>query len=496
MIRLSRLMAPAAVAVAFAVAAPAAHAGTITFPARGTTVTITDPGSASNSVHLTVTVADPAKLADTKVYLGASQPWYVIGLNGIREAQYDGNGNVAPANCSVYGSTDLFDVPVIPGGATSFSADLPKGELISFADIDVAVGVVGVDTPCDAAGLAGLAINYVGSTQELDGFSWDLPAAPAVSATGGRRQVALSFDQDRGTQYDIYRVVDGVRTSYESNVRGNGDDVQVVIDENPDHSPLDPGTAYTFQVQATRLFMPDRMTDEYLVGPFSALTTVTTAAVQTLAFTAAPAASTTARSAQFSWTMSANDAGQAPFCVLDPTETSGTEVPCTATGATVAGLSVGAHTLNVYPADGEGTYTHSWTVADLPTTPPPAPVNPPTPTTPVNPIDLDGDGIDNGWLIGGKPAPAPRAPKARVTGNSVKLALAAAPKGAKKTRIYRADGKGRYTLVTTLAPKSKSFTDKKVKPGHTYKYKVVAVNAKGQQGQASKAVTAKTKKKK
>ena len=125
--------------------------------------------------------------------------------------------------------------------------------------------------------------------------------------------------------------------------------------------------------------MPDRMTDEYLVGPFSALTTVTTAAVQTLAFTAAPAATTTARSAQFSWTMSANDAGQAPFCVLDPTETSGTEIPCTATGATVAGLSVGAHTLNVYPADGEGTYTHSWTVADLPTTPPPAPVNPPTP---------------------------------------------------------------------------------------------------------------------
>ena len=134
-------------------------------------------------------------------------------------------------------------------------------------------------------------------------------------------------------------------------------------------------------------------------------------------------------------------------------------------------------------------------MADLPTTPPPAPVNPPTPTTPVNPIDLDGDGIDNGWLVGGKPAPAPRAPKARVTGNTVKLALAAAPKGAKKTRIYRADGKGRYTLVKTLAPKSKSFTDKKVKPGHTYKYKVVAVNAKGQQGQASKAVTAKTKKK-
>ncbi len=429
------------------------------------------------------------------MYLGASQPCYAIGLDGVREARYDGNGDLAPIECSLYGSTDTFDVPVDHSGA-SFSADLPKGELISFADIDVAVGIEGVDTPCSSAGIAGLDIDYVNSTQEIDGFSWDLPAAPALSATGGRRQVALSFDQDRGTQYDIYRVVDGVRTSYESNVRGNGDDVQVVIDENPDGSPLDPGTAYTFQVQATRLFMPDRVQGDYLVGPFSALTTVTTAAVQTLAFTAAPAASTTARSAQFSWTISANDAGEAPFCVLDPSETSGTEIPCTVSGATIDGLSVGAHRLVVYPADGEGTYSHSWTVADLPPTPPPAPVNPPTPTTPVNPIDLDGDGIDNGWLIGGKPAPAPRAPKARVTGNTVKLALAAAPKGAKKTRIYRADGKGRYKLVKTLAPKSKTFTDKKVKPGHTYKYKVVAVNAKGQQGQASKAVTAKTKKKK
>jgi hypothetical protein len=237
------------------------------------------------------------------------------------------------------------------------------------------------------------------------------------------------------------------------------------------------------------------MLDDQLVGPFSALTSVTTAAVQTVAFTATPAASTTARSALFSWTISANDAGDAPFCVLDATETSGTEIPCTVTGATLDGLSVGAHTLTVYPADGEAVYTHSWAVTDLPTTPPPAPVSPPAPTPPVNTVDLDGDGIDNGWLVGGKPAPAPRAPKASATAKTVKLVLAAAPKGAKKTRIYRADGKGGYKLVKTLAPKSKTFTDKTVKPGHKYTYKVVAVNAQGQQGQASKAVTAKTKKK-
>ena len=61
-------------------------------------------------------------------------------------------------------------------------------------------------------------------------------------------------------------------------------------------------------------------------------------------------------------------------------------------------------------------------------------------------------------------------------------------------RVYRADGKRGYKLVKTLAPKRKSFTDTKVKPGHTYKYKTVGVNAKGQQGKASKAATAKVKK--
>ena len=74
MSRLPRLLAPLSVAAAFAVAAPAAQAGTTaTFPAVGpltTTVTITDPGPAFDTVHLTVTAADPAKLADTWVYLG------------------------------------------------------------------------------------------------------------------------------------------------------------------------------------------------------------------------------------------------------------------------------------------------------------------------------------------------------------------------------------------------------------------------------------------
>ena len=50
--------------------------------------------------------------------------------------------------------------------------------------------------------------------------------------------------------------------------------------------------------------------------------------------TAAPAESTTDRNARFSWSISGNDAGESPFCVLDMTEISGTEVPCSATGTT------------------------------------------------------------------------------------------------------------------------------------------------------------------
>jgi fibronectin type 3 domain-containing protein len=116
------------------------------------------------------------------------------------------------------------------------------------------------------------------------------------------------------------------------------------------------------------------------------------------------------------------------------------------------------------------------------------------PPNPVDPDDLDGDGIDNTWLVGGKAAPAPGVAKARLVGGNVKLALAKAPKGAKKIRVYRADGKGGYKLVKTITPKSKSFVDTKVKAGHTYKYKTVAVNAKGQQGAASKTATIKVKK--
>ena len=73
-----------------------------------------------------------------------------------------------------------------------------------------------------------------------------------TDVSGGRREVALSFDQEPGTQYDIYRV--GEDTPFASNIRGNGDDVQVVLNEDADGQSLTPGTEYKFQVKATRLF--------------------------------------------------------------------------------------------------------------------------------------------------------------------------------------------------------------------------------------------------
>jgi hypothetical protein len=173
----------------------------------------------------------------------------------------------------------------------------------------------------------------------------------------------------------------------------------------------------------------------------------------------------------------------------------------TATFTLTQALAAGVHTLHVFSRDAAGNYsdvaTTTFTVGTPPVPPAPTPpvTTPPTTTPPTAPSrDPDGDGIVNSWLIGGKAAPAPSTPKAKVSAGKVELKLTAAPKGAKKVRVYRADRKGGYKLVKTLPAKTKTFTDKKVKAGHTYKYKTVGVNAKGQQGKASKAATAKVKK--
>ncbi len=182
---------------------------------------------------------------------------------------------------------------------------------------------------------------------------------------------------------------------------------------------------------------------------------------------------------------------------IDQTADSSGNVTFTLTQA----LADGAHALHVFSRDAAGNYgdvtstTFNVLTPKPPTPTPPPAATPPAPTKPPVTTDPDGDGIANGWTVGGKTAPAPGAPKASVTGGKVKLKLTAAPAGAKSIRVYRADGKGGYKLVKTLTAKSKTFTDSTVKAGHSYKYKTVGVNAKGQQGKASKTATAKIKKK-
>lgn len=497
-----RLLGPITVAVAFAASASPALADPIaTFPA--TTVEITDPGAASPTVHLTVTAADPADLAKTHVFLGGDTftPYTAIGVDGVRDARYaaaddtDVDGELSTDTCAVYNGSELqAPVDVAEDGA-SFSAELPKGEVISFEDTGVDVGIEGVDTACSNQGFDGLEVDYVNHDQQIDGFTWSAPAAPVIThVTGGRRQVALSFDQEPGTQYDIYRV--GEDTPFASNIRGNGDDVQVVLTEDADGNGLTPGTEYKFQVKATRLF--HIWGDDGMYEPTSelgAMAGATTAAVQVVTFTGAPAASTTDRNARFSWSISGNDAGEAPWCGLDLSEFSGTEVPCTATGAAIDGVSVGAHTLTVFPADGEEAYSRSWTVTAAPAAPAAPVVAPLAPAAkPAVTADPDGDGITNTWLIAGKPAPSPVAPKASVSGGNVKLKLGKPVKNAKKVRVFRASGKGAYKLVKTLGSKTAAFTDRSVKRGVTYSYKTVAVNAKGQQSKASAKTVVKVKK--
>jgi hypothetical protein len=505
--RVPRLLAPLCVATGFAAFVSSAQAvSTVTFPESGspqTTVTITDPGASSPTVHLTVTAADPSQLAATKVFLGANaqtSPDLAVGTDGAHDARYAtdfGGDQLSTGECAVYDS-DLIDAPVTVAGS-SFSADLPKGIDIWRTSTGVDVGIVGEDASCLNGGHHGLTIDFLSDNQDVDGFTWSAPAAPVVTATGGRHQVTLDFAREPGTGYDVYRVVDGVRqsTPFFGNINYDGAAHEIVLDADADGRSLDAGTSYAFQVVATRDFYDDD--DSQPTSPFSATATASTDALQVVHFTAGPAASTTSTSAQFAWSIDAAASDDTPYCTLDMTETSSNPVPCSLTGAAISGLGVGTHTLTVFPADGEGAYPYTWTVTAPAAAAPAAVVPVPPVAKPVvtkDPTDADGDGIKNTWLVGGKPAAAPATPKARVTSGAVKLTLRAAPKGAAKVRVYRADGKGGYKLVKTVSAKSGSFTDKSVKAGHTYKYKTVAVNAKGQQGKASSAVTAVVKKKK
>ena len=150
----------------------------------------------------------------------------------------------------------------------------------------------------------------------------------------------------------------------------------------------------------------------------------------------------------------------------------------------------------MFPADGEAAYSRSWTVTAAPAAPAaPAAATPVAPAAkPAVKTDPDGDGIQNTWLIAGKAAPSPAAPKASVSGGNVKLKLGKPVKNAKKVRVFRASGKGAYKLVKTLGSKTAAFTDRSVKRGVTYSYKTVAVNAKGQQSKASAKMVVKVKK--
>ena len=518
---LPRLLAPLSIAAAFALAAPAAQAdppvSSVHFPGvngHGVEVEITDADHSENTVQLTVTPDVPADLENTKVFLGGNAsplPHDAVDTDGVHQADY-GQDPAPDSPCSLYGGALIAPDPevVVDPEEEFFSVDLPKGEVIGTDDVGVTAAIGdaenGVDD-CSLEGIDGLAVDYFDGLQIVEGFDWVDPPAFEVVASGGPGFVKLVFDQEWGTDYDIYRVVGGVREDapFSANHGGDGSDAHVVLTESDLHEQITPGTEYTFQVEAVRrfyIFDEAHPNADYTYRTFSPEVTASSAAFQTLQFLSTPPATTTDRNAQFTWSISNNNAGDAPWCVLDDPRTpgaqysEGTEVPCTATGASLTGLSLGAHTLTVYPAYGDQQYIHAWTVTAVPpATAPVTPTIPTTPTTPAVKTDPDGDGIKNTWLIGGNPAPAPGTPKASVVDGKVKLKLKAAPKGAKKVRVYRADGKGGYKLVKTLAPKSRTFTDKKVKPGHTYKYKTVGVNAKGQQGKASKTATAKVKKK-
>ena len=378
---LPRLLAPLSIAAAFAVAAPAAQAelpaSSTYFPGangHGVVVDITDTDHSDNTVHLTVTPDVAADLESTKVFLGGTAttlPHDAVDTAGVHQADY-GQDPELDTTCSLYGGALIAPDPavVVDPDGTSFSVDLPKGEVIGTDDVGVMAGIDDVktsDDDCSFEGIEGLKVNYGDDHQIVDGFDWVDPPEFEVVASGGRGFVELVFDQEWGTDYDIYRVVGGVREDapFSANHGGDGDDAHVVLTESDLQEQITPGTEYAFRVEAVRRFyiFDDTHPDaDYTYRTFSAEVTVHHRGGPDARLHSPrrrlrrpPAAPSSG------WTMSANDAGQAPFCILlshprpgvftlrghrDPLHRDGCDG--------LDGLSVGAHTLYVYPADVEG----------------------------------------------------------------------------------------------------------------------------------------------
>jgi hypothetical protein len=133
--------------------------------------------------------------------------------------------------------------------------------------------------------------------------------------------------------------------------------------------------------------------------------------------------------------------------------------------------------------------------APAPPAPAPAPAPAPVaPAAPVKPAVTIKDGIKSDWLVGGKPAAAPKPAKVlSVTARSATLTLPKAPTGA-TIRVYRrAAGTKTFRAVkVTTSKKRGTATISGLKPGTRYEVKLVAVNKAGKQTKASKSVTVKT----
>ena len=230
----------------------------------------------------------------------------------MHQADY-GQDPELDTTCSLYGGALIAPDPavVVDPDGTSFSVDLPKGEVIGTDDVGVMAGIDDVETSdddCTFEGIEGLKVNYGDDHQIVDGFDWVDPPEFEVVASGGRGFVELVFDQEWGTDYDIYRVVGGVREDAPSREprRRRRRRPRRPHRERParaDH----PGTEYTFQVEAVRRFyiFDDTHPDaDYTYRTFSAEVTASSAAVQTLQFLSTPPATTTDRNAQFGWSIS------------------------------------------------------------------------------------------------------------------------------------------------------------------------------------------------
>jgi hypothetical protein len=188
-----------------------------------------------------------------------------------------------------------------------------------------------------------------------------------------------------------------------------------------------------------------------------------------------------------SWNPPADAVG-VRYQIWEPGRTEPTEESVSGTSFTIQGVPPGtsrAFQLRAYRFWSGRLFSAFTTFAGATATDVPPP--PPTGATARTAVRGASAASPGGRRSAARRLAAPKAARARATRNRVTLTLPKIPKGS-KLRISRATGKkGAFTLRSTTS--RRTWVDRRVKRGATYRYRLVRMAPNGQRSLASKPVT-------